>query len=259
MAVKNKPLNGSSRQGIRVIARAAEVLRALEGRDDGLSLGQIARQLELPRSTVQRIVDALDAENFVVAATPTARVKLGPALVRIAGSIRFQIADAARPYMEQLAGETGETVDLSMLDQDKLVFLDQVIGSHRLRAVSAVGVSFPLHCSANGKALLAALDDTRLERLKKHLDLSAQTSNTITSWKRLSVEIEAIRREGIAYDREEHSPGISAVAAVVRGPTGELAAISIPTPTQRFKGREANLKNRLMACCQQVQHMLGSN
>jgi DNA-binding IclR family transcriptional regulator len=234
------------------------VLRALEGRDEGLSLGQIAKQLELPRSTVQRIVDALDAENFVVAASPTARVKLGPALVRIASSVRFRIVEVARPYMERLSGATGETVDLSVMDQDKLVFLDQVPGSHRLRAVSAMGVSFPLHCSANGKALLAALDEAQLSRVKRRLKLSAHTANTITSWKRLSAELDTVRKEGVAYDREEHSAGICAVAAVVRGPAGDLAAISIPTPTQRFDGMESKLKSSLIECCGQVQQVLGA-
>ncbi len=234
------------------------MLRALEGRDEGLSLGQIAKQLELPRSTVQRIVDALDAENFVVAASPTARVKLGPALVRIASSVRFRIVEVARPYMERLSGATGETVDLSVMDQDKLVFLDQVPGSHRLRAVSAMGVSFPLHCSANGKALLAALDEAQLSRVKRRLKLSAHTANTITSWKRLSAELDTVRKEGVAYDREEHSAGICAVAAVVRGPAGDLAAISIPTPTQRFDGMESKLKSSLVECCGQVQQVLGA-
>ncbi|OGA29232.1 MAG: hypothetical protein A3I01_06175 [Betaproteobacteria bacterium RIFCSPLOWO2_02_FULL_65_24] len=245
------------RRGIRVIARAAEVLRALEGREEGLSLGQLARQLGLPRSTVQRIVNALDAENFVIAASPTARVRLGPALMRIADSTRFRIAEVAHPYMEQLSGETGETVDLSVRDQDKLVFLDQVPGSHRLRAVSAVGVSFPLHCSANGKALLAALSEAELDRLRSSLSLTAHTANTITNWKTLTAELERIREEGIAYDREEHSAGISAVAAIVRGHTGETAAISIPTPTQRFAALEPQLRSGLVDCCGRLQQALG--
>lgn len=248
--------NGS-RQGIRVIARAADVLRALEGREDGLSLGQLARQLDLPRSTVQRIVNALDAENFVIAASPTARVRLGPALMRLAGSTRFRIAELARPYMEQLSGQTGETVDLSIRDHDKLVFLDQVPGSHRLRAVSAVGVSFPLHCSANGKALLASLNDEELDRLRHNLSLVAHTANTITSWQKLAAELATIRKRGIAYDREEHSAGISAVAAVVRGHTGEVAAISIPTPTQRFTSLEPTLIAGLKDCCGRLQQVLG--
>jgi DNA-binding IclR family transcriptional regulator len=184
-------------------------------------------------------------------------VRLGPALMRIAGSTRFQIAEIARPYMEQLSGDTGETVDLSVRDQDKLVFLDQVPGSHRLRAVSAVGVSFPLHCSANGKALLAALGEEELERVKPSLRLIALTANTITSWKKLQMELARIREEGVAYDREEHSPGISAVASVIRGHTGEIAAISVPTPTQRFASLERRLRSGLVECCGRVQHVLG--
>jgi DNA-binding IclR family transcriptional regulator len=206
---------------------------------------------------VQRIVNALDAENFVIAASPTARVRLGPALMRIAGSTRFRIVEIARPYMEQLSDATGETVDLSIRDQDKLVFLDQIPGSHRLRAVSAVGVSFPLHCSANGKALLAALAEDDLDRVRRHLELTAHTANTITSWKKLSAELERIRKEGVAYDREEHSPGISAVAAVVRNPAGELAAISIPTPTQRFDTLEKKLRSGLIDTCGRLQQVLG--
>src|SRR5271165_1255930 len=87
--------------GVQVIARAAEVLRALEGNDQGLSLGQLARQLNLPKSTVQRIVAVLDRENFVIAATPQAGVRLGPALVRIARSMRWGLVDIARPCLEE--------------------------------------------------------------------------------------------------------------------------------------------------------------
>jgi DNA-binding IclR family transcriptional regulator len=148
-------------------------------------------------------------------------------------------------------------VDLSIRDQDKLVFLDQVPGSHRLQAVSAVGVSFPLHCSANGKALLAALEPAQLEDLRGSLVLTAHTENTITSWGKLAAELEKVRREGVAYDREEHTLGISAVAAVVRGHGGEVAAISVPTPTQRFSSLEPQLRSGLMDCCGRLQQALG--
>ena len=86
-----------SQLGVQVIARAADVLRALEGNAQGLSLGHLAKQLNLPKSTVQRIVAALDSENFVIAASPQAGVRLGPALVRIARSVRCGLVDIARP------------------------------------------------------------------------------------------------------------------------------------------------------------------
>jgi DNA-binding IclR family transcriptional regulator len=130
--------------------------------------------------------------------------------------------------------------------QDKVVFIDQVAGTHRLTAVSAIGVSFPLHCSANGKALLAALGDEDIGKRKRRIRLSANTPNSITTWDRLDREIAAIRKQGVAYDREENSIGISAVATVIRSPTGEMAALSVPVPTQRFDSMERELTSALL-------------
>jgi DNA-binding IclR family transcriptional regulator len=236
----------SDRQGIQVIARAAALLRALERRPDGLSLGELAKAIDLPRSTVQRIVDALDNEGLVLAASATSGVRLGPALLALAAATQFHIAEMARETLKALAKQTGETVDLSLIDQDKVVFIDQVTGTHRLTAISAIGVSFPLHSSANGKAMLAAMADEDIAKLRKRIRLSALTPNTITTWERLEQEIAAVRQRGCAYDREENSLGISAVSVAIRSPAGELAAISVPAPTQRFKAHEAELTKALL-------------
>src|SRR5690349_17496301 len=142
---------------VQVIARAATILRALEDENTGLSLGQIAQRVNLARSTVQRIVAALETEKLVIAATPNGRVRLGPAILRLAASVRSDFVTLARPLLERLSEELHETVDLSK--KDHLVFIDQVIGSQRLRAVSAVGDTFPLYCTANGKAYLAQLSN----------------------------------------------------------------------------------------------------
>ncbi len=238
----------NSHLGVQVIARAADVLRALEGNDQGLSLGHLAKQLNLPKSTVQRIVAALDRENFVIAASPQAGVRLGPALVRIARSVRCGLVDIARPCLEELAQKTGETVDLALLKGAEAVFMDHIEGAHRLRAVSATGVSFPLHCSANGKAMLSALSDPVLAKMKKQIHLTRFTPNSLSSWRQLQAEIEKIRQTGIAYDLEEHTLGISAVGTPIIGPEGEIAAISIPTPSVRFNDTMPQLEVALKDC-----------
>jgi len=246
------------RNGVQVIARAADILRALEG-SKGMSLGQLAGRVHLPKSTVQRIINALDSENFVVSASPGGRVRLGPALVRIAHSIRFPIAETARPYLRELSEKTGETVDLALLDGDKAVFVEQIPGSHRLRAVSAIGVSFPLHCTANGKAMLAAMEDASLSQLKKRMHLTAFTENSIQSWEKLEQELRRIRETGIAFDREEHSIGISAIGTAIIGFEGEIAAITIPTPTVRFIKKEPELAKALKRCREAVDRILGGS
>src|SRR5450432_4842347 len=96
---------------VQVIARAATILRALEEENAGLSLGQIAQRVNLARSTVQRIVSALETEKIVIAATPNGRVRLGPTLLRLASSVRTDFADLARPFIVGLSRELRETVD----------------------------------------------------------------------------------------------------------------------------------------------------
>jgi len=162
------PASNGKSQGqsqVQVIARAAAILRALEQQATGLSLGQIAQRVGLARSTVQRIVAALEAEKFLIAASPNGRVRLGPTILRLATSARTDFVAVARPFLVELSHELRETVDLAAIKKDHLVFIDQVPGSQRLRAVSAVGESFPLHCTANGKAYLAELDDAAIARL----------------------------------------------------------------------------------------------
>ena len=112
---------------VQVIARAATILRALEDENAGLSLGQIAQRVNLARSTVQRIVAALETEKLVIAATPNGRVRLGPTILRLAASVRSDFISQARPFLERLSEELHETVDLSTVKKDHLVFIDQVI------------------------------------------------------------------------------------------------------------------------------------
>lgn len=248
--------DNTERQGIQVIARAAAMLRALAHHPEGLSLGELAREVTLPRSTVQRIVDALDKERLVLAASSVSGVRLGPALLSLAAATRFHMAELARETLENLAKACKETVDLSVLDQDKVVFIDQVAGSQRLSAVSAVGGAFPLHCSANGKVLLAAMSDEELRKVRKRLLLTRKTAQTITDWAHLEEELQSIRQSGVAWDREENSEGICAVSTLIRSATGELAAISIPVPTQRFRHAQAELTAMLLQHARALQQKL---
>lgn len=221
------------------------MLRCLEGRLDGLSLGEIAELTGLPRSTVQRIVDALVVEQMLIGATPKARVKLGPTLVRLAASARVDMERSLRPLLEDLSREIEETVDLSVLQGRSAVFLDQITGGQRLVAVSAIGESFPLHCTANGKALLAFLPTDALEvLLAAHLKM--HTPNTVIDPKRIRGAIASARKTGLAWDDEEHSEGISAVGTAFCDPLGSAFAVSIPVPTVRFARKRLQLGQALL-------------
>jgi DNA-binding IclR family transcriptional regulator len=243
---------------VQVIARAATILRALEEENSGLSLGQIAQRVNLARSTVQRIVAALETEKLVIAATPNGRVRLGPTILRLAASVRSDFIALARPFLERLSEELHETVDLSTVKKDHLVFIDQVIGAQRLRTVSAVGETFPLTCTANGKAYLAQLSDAAIEALLGRT-YAARTPKTITAIEPLLTELKTVRRTGVAFDREEHTAGICAAGVAMHDPLGNAVAISVPVPSQRFVNRQALIAERLLATKRAMETHMNAN
>ncbi len=244
MSINHPVINDKS--GVQVIARAATILRALEEENAGLSLGQIAQRVNLARSTVQRIVAALQSEKLLISATPNGRVRLGPTILRLAASVRSDFLALARPFLERLSAELHETVDLAMVKKNQLIFIDQVPGSQRLRAVSAVGETFPLTCTANGKAYLAQLSDAAVEALVGRV-YPARTPRTMTRLDALLKELTAVRRTGVAFDREEHTQGICAAGVALQDPLGNPVAISVPVPSQRFADRQAMIAERLTA------------
>jgi DNA-binding IclR family transcriptional regulator len=197
-------MNNGPKNSIQVIARAAKVLRSLEGEADGLSLAQIAPLVGLARSTVRRIVAALRKELFVMAASSTSGVRLGPALIRIASSASAHFDHVTQPIMPELSQAIGETVELSLLKSQSAVITGKVEGRQRLRTVSNVGEGFPLYCTANGKAILSALSNELIDRLISAPMLKL-TPNTITERAELVKAIEACHRHGYAVDDEEYT------------------------------------------------------
>lgn len=230
-------MQDAARSGIQAIARAGSVLRALESAPEGLSLRELSAAVALPKSTVHRLVAALTTEELVGTA-PGGRIRLGGGLARLGTATRQSLRSDLMPVLQQLHSELDETVDLAVLDGTVARFVEQLPAPHRLRAVSAIGAAFPLHCTANGKALLAALPEreltvllpTRLERF---------TANTIVRRDELLEQLGQIRRAGVAIDDEEHTEGICAVGvAVLDAGRAPVAAISVPVPTPRFRGAE---------------------
>jgi DNA-binding IclR family transcriptional regulator len=224
---------------VQVINRAASILRAIRV-SGGLTLSQLAREVGLARTTVYRIVSTLEYEGLLTTNTPDGKIQLGIELIPLGAAVRTDVRRELRPYLEDLSLNLDETVDLAILDKDHVLFLDQIEKLHRLHAVSGIGVEFPLHCTANGKALLSTFPYDEFIRLIPER-LQIFTPNTIQTRERLLRELESVHQEGIAYD-----------GAVVYAPTDRFAAISIPVPTVRFYGNEEKLASQLLQTCQAI-------
>ncbi|SEK07209.1 transcriptional regulator, IclR family [Sphingobium sp. AP50] len=217
--------------GTQVIARAAAVLKTLEGESKGLTIAEITRVSDLPRTTVQRIVNALQAQQLVV--TVDGRIRLGPTLTRLAGSTHLDVIGIARPHLEILNRQIDETVNLSVLRGNHAVLVDQVASGRELRVVSAVGSALPLYCTAHGKALLAEMPDREIEE-RLSGEWERKTPSTVSSMAELWPQLASIRQVGVAFDEEEHLEGVDGVGAVLDTGTAERYAISVALPSVRF-------------------------
>ena len=223
---------------VQVIARAASILGALGDSPGGLSLAQIARVTTLSRSTVHRIVVALCKQDYV--RSTDSGYQLGSALLRLAEASRSNFELDLTPFLVELSRELRETVDLSQLTGQTVTFVNQVIAMRRLRAVSGIGISFPLYCTAPGKAILAALGPAATKRILPER-FERFTPSTHPDLASLERELDEVRRTGIAYDREEHTLGICAIGMALQASDQNWYAVSVPLPAQRFYGQESRL------------------
>jgi DNA-binding IclR family transcriptional regulator len=212
---------------------ANQILRTLHHVPEGMTLSQLAQAVGLARTTVHRIVQALQTEGLGTTPDGRGAVRLGPELGRLAAGTSAAIAWSIRPFLEALAQEVNETIDLATLYGTRVRFIDQVVPGRRLRATSIFGEQFPAHSTANGKALLAELPVPTVEATFP-AQLERFTANTITTRRELLAELERVRDAGVAFDREETELGICAVAAVVANGLGPQAAVTIAAPTDRF-------------------------
>ena len=230
---------------VGVLARAGMILRTLGSAPAGMSLGQIAKQIGLPRSTVQRLISGLEAEGLVDVGNGAAQIKLGSEFLRLAQVARPTVLDRLHPIMVELSAETGETADLSMVRRAELFFVEQVVGTERLLAVSHVGDTFPLHCTSVGKAYLAAQPRDAVERLLG-ATYPRRTPNTRVTLDALELDLKAVRENGVGIDLEEHSPGIGAIGIAFQDKPGEWFGLSVPLPMQRFDDKRTLVTRRLL-------------
>jgi IclR family acetate operon transcriptional repressor len=211
--------------GIQVLRRAAAALDEIATAPGRLRLVDLHGRLGLAKSTTRRLLVGLTEIGFT-AVDDDGRIVLGDRLLGLASANAAHITATFRPTLERVAEATGETVDLSIYRGGEMLFIDQIQSPHRLRAVSAVGACFPLFDTANGKAALALLDADHLDAAIASLDAEHST--------RIRAEVDEIRSSRVAFDHDEHTDGISAAAIAQRVAGGNIVAISVPAPTERF-------------------------
>lgn len=219
---------------VAAVERAFSVLDALA---DGGELGtnEIARRTGINASTVSRLLATLAAGRFVEHVPASGRYRLSLRLIELGNAVlgRLDLRALARPHLQALVRETGETATLSAPGQHDAITIDFAHSSSVVQSVAQIGRPSIGHATAVGKVMLA-FGDVELPAAP----FAAFTPRTITTRARLVDELAQVRKRGFAEAREEREEGLAAVAAPVRGSRAELAGIvGVQGPASRFDAR----------------------
>lgn len=234
--VSHSKTDNKSPYRVQVLDRALAALEVLAGRSNECGLAELCATLKLHKSTVHRLMMVLEQHRLVEKNPDTGRYRLGLKLFEF-GSKAMGAVDLrghAKPFMDKLQRELGETVFFCLLDDGQVFYLEKIESQQSVRTACTVGSRAPAYCTAVGKAMLAELSDTEVSEVVRRWGLKPVTPNTITSATALKAELKAIRARGYAIDNEEKEPGLRCVSAAVRGESGKLlAALSVSGPAFR--------------------------
>jgi DNA-binding IclR family transcriptional regulator len=218
--------------------RTLDVLEELARSTGPLALGELARRLAIPKSSLHGLLRTVERRGWVEADESGLRFRLGLRAMQVAGSYldQDQVLSAAQHVLDHIAQETGETVQLARLDGADVVYLAQRHARHPVRLISSIGQRLPAHATALGKALLSRMDEEELDR-RLTFPLEVLTESTITDRTRLLADLETARLRGYAVDEQEANQGLYCFAAAVPDPqsASPTHSISVSVPSFRLQ------------------------
>ncbi len=223
---------------IQVLDRAMALVNLLASAPGPMALSRLAADAGLHAASAHRILGALVVHGLVEK-TGAGEYDLGVRWLEVGNRLRarLNIRQVAMPHMQALAAATGETVNLIVRRGDEAVYVERVSGGQTMiQVVQVVGAHAPLHVTAVGKIFLAEDSVSGVLGYVQRTGLPAYTSNTLVTLEALRAELDEIRRDGLAHDREEAELGVACIGAPIRDADGKLAAgLSISAPADRHK------------------------
>jgi IclR family KDG regulon transcriptional repressor len=224
------------------VANAIQLLKTFSDEDSELGISALAERMGLAKSTVHRLTSTLVEAGMLEQNKLTGKYRLGLAMFELGSLVRrkIDISFEAKPWLMTLREQTGETVDLSILDHGGVVCINFLESQKVNRISSGIGLRKPVHCTAEGKALIAFQPPLAIERIIA-AGLERRTPRTIIEPAALQDELSKVRALGYATDDEEYELGVRSIAAPIRDDSGNsVAAVGVTGPSHRLS------KNRLL-------------
>ncbi len=261
---RGRPPGPNSRAGEgknQSLTRALILLERLSQTPAGINLTDLSLQLGMPAATVHRLLSTFENLGFVEQDSEQGLWYVGLTAFTVGNAFlnRRDFVTTARPFMEALVDQCGETVNLGIVDDGEAVFLSQVETQEVMRMIARLGSRSPVHASGVGKAMLAHMSESRIEKILERRGLPRFTEMTIDNPADLRDELEQIRQRGYALDDEEHAVGLRCVAAPIFDENGRaLAAISLSGPKARMvDSRLSELGSAIHSTAEEITQALG--
>lgn len=241
---------------------ALDIIESFRGAKEGLGVTELATRLKLHKNNVFRLLATLNTRGYVDQDPRTGNYRLGVKTFEMGQVFLAQtgILDQARPVMDELSKACNETVYISVLRDDRVVYMDICETTHSVRVANRVGSLLPAHCTAVGKAQLAYLSEDELGRIFTKPRLAGLTENTITDRAKLYAHLKSVAKKGYALDLEEQEVGVLCIGVPVRDYTGRAVAgmcISGPGCRMSKKKMETELLPLIKAAGEEVSRKLG--
>lgn len=200
------------------VERAIDVIELMAATERDLSLSELIKELNIPRQSLVRILNTLLDRGVVDRTEQRGFYRLGMKLLYLGNRLqdKIKLRSMAWPFMQELAQKTRKTIELSTLDRDQLILIEQIEGSEGVRLYSRVGSVYPyLHAVAVGKIYLAHMDSEKRRKVVDKIGLPRVTEHTIINMKQLEAEVLKVRKNGYAFEDQELRKGVRRVVAPV--------------------------------------------
>ena len=215
---------------VKSVAKAIQILSCFTPNQPELSLVEISRKLDIPKSTALNLLRTLEAYGYISRVHPSMNYRLGHTIMQLnyCKIMSMPVIRFALPFLEDLQAKTGKTIYLTTHVNGKMLYLDVAYQNGRMYSYSISGKTLHMHCTGCGKSILAYLPEQEVENILSTHGLPVFTPNTISKKETLYQELAEIRRNGYSLDHEEETLGVRCIAAPIRNAQGyPTAAISI--------------------------------
>ncbi len=245
---------------IQSVLKAIDLMNVFTPEEPYLSLAQISKRLKMPKSTAHNLLNTLVSRGFIEKVNDD-YYALGTAVISLTQSARVnaELRDRAAPLLRELADTSKESVYLTYLDGDDVLYIYAIETSNRLMARSAIGDRVQPHCTGVGKAILAALPQDQVEALIQRTGLPRFTENTFTDRNQLFEELERTRQRGYSIDNQEHERGTFCLGAAIRDGHGKpVGGCSISgLDPEIIAARAPELSADLLYTAQEISRRMG--